>query len=180
VPISFKEVFWWSLLPLADQLQLALLLAQKCHPVWAKFKSQSQAFYKNSLAGPSIQINQNLQSKALQEAYRPHHGTGISNQELEKCYAEFVGPVLALQEGNWLTNYLVKKTFLAVYHILKALLEKENSAGTKDLLTTSVNESLDCLDMAKLYSRQEVELFPEDFKNRIPKTNLSLLSTSRR
>lgn len=155
-----QDEVWWASLDMAVQLELAVALAGKALPVWQKYSEANGLAYKNSLIGNSINISSDLLKKSLDAItessafHFPQYDKAISN-----CYNEFIAPLVALQDGHWTLAYPVKKIFLAVYNILKAIAEQEQIPVTKSLLTQSIHQSLDCLDMCKLFSREEIRSF---------------------
>lgn len=160
-----RDEVWWALLDTRVQLELAVALARKALPVWQKYSEANELVYQNSSMGPFIKIKPCLLQRSLDEIAQnsnlrfPENNKGIIN-----CYNEFVAPLIALQDGNWAVIYPVKKIFLAVYNILKAIAEQENITVMKNLFALSVNQSLDCLDMCKLYSSEEIKTFLHPYR----------------
>ena len=167
--VAAKEELWWKLLDTPDQLSLALLLTQKALPVWEKYSQANQAVYRNSSSGPFIKIASQLLQTSIEEMmagsliYFPNK----DNKKIKQCYDDFIGPLIAMQDGNWHATYPVKKVFLAVYNILKGILDQDNISALKNLLALSIGQSLDCLDISKLYSREEIESFLEVYKIKV-------------
>lgn len=160
-----QDEVWWAQLDTPVQLELAVALARKALPVWQKHGEANELVYKNSPIGSSISIKSSLLATSLDAISQassnrfPEH-----NNDINKCYNDFVAPLVALQDGHWALTYPVKKIFLSVYNILKAIAEQENILVMKNLLSLSINQSLDCLDMCKLYSREEIIAFLQSYK----------------
>ena len=156
---------WWALLDTPLQFELAMALARKALPVWQKYSGSNELFYKNSSIGPSLAIKTTLLQAsldALEEAVSIPFPR--NNKNISTCYNDFVAPLVALQDGNWVVSYPVKKIFLAVYNLVKAVAEEENITVTKNLFCVSIHQSLDCLDLSKLYSAEEIMLFLQYYK----------------
>ena len=166
---AVREEIWWNLLDTTDQLDLALSLTQKALPIWEKYTQANQTVYRNSSSGPFIKINKQLLQTSIEEIMASSliHFPNKDNKKIKKCYDDFIGPLIAMQDGNWPATYPVKKVFLSVYNILKGILEQDNIPALKSLLAVSINQSLDCLDISKLYSREEIESFLEGYKIKI-------------
>ena len=160
-----QEEVWWALLDTPIQLELAVALARKALPVWKKYGETHEPAYKNSPTGPSVRISISLLQTSLEEITKASGNRfPENNKSIMGCYNEFVAPLVALQDGNWTLTYPVKKIFLSVYNILKAIAEQENITVMKTLLSLSINQSLDCLDMCKLYSREEIKSFLHSYR----------------
>ena len=166
---ALREELWWKLLDTPDQLSLALLLTQKALPVWEKYSQANQAVYRNSSSGPFIKINSLLLQTSIEEIIAGSliHFPNKDSKKIKQCNDDFIGPLIAMQDGNWHATYPVKKVFLAVYNILKGILDQDNIPALKSLLALSINQSLDCLDVSKLYSREEIENFLELYKIKV-------------
>lgn len=166
---AVREEIWWKLLDTPDQLSLALLLTQKALPVWEKYSQANQAVYRNSSSGPFIKINSHLLQTSIEEIIAGSlvHFPNKDSKKIKQCNDDFIGPLIAMQDGNWHATYPVKKVFLAVYNILKGILDQDNIPALKSLLALSINQSLDCLDVSKLYSREEIENFLEVYKIKV-------------
>ena len=166
---ALREELWWKLLDTPDQLSLALLLTQKALPVWEKYSQANQAVYRNSSSGPFIKINSLLLQTSIEEIIAGSliHFPNKDSKKIKQCNDDFIGPLIAMQDGNWHATYPVKKVFLAVYNILKGILDQDNIPALKSLLALSINQSLDCLDVSKLYSREEIEIFLELYKIKV-------------
>jgi hypothetical protein len=167
--IDLPEDVWWKALDGIDQLHLALHLARKALPVWEKFTSAQHIIYRNSSTGPVNKIDSRLLQSAIEEMqlHSRLHFPAIDDKEINQYYNSFVNPVIALQDGAWSAPYPVKKIFLSVYNILKSILEQNSVPGSKNYLATAINQSIDCIEVSKLYSRDEIAVFLESFKNRL-------------
>ena len=155
-----QDEVWWAMLDTPLQLALALALARKALPVWQKYTETNELVYQNSSVGPRVKIRVSLLQTSLDEIARSSSlRFPENNKDIINCYNEFVAPLIALQDGNWAVTYPVKKVFLAVYNILKGIAEQENITVMKNLFSLSINQSLDCLDMCKLYSREEIKAY---------------------
>jgi hypothetical protein len=157
---------WWEKLDDLNQLYLAIILAEKALPVWQKYISTQEAIYRDGLAKPYIKIDGRMLKAALDEmnAASKKSMPPADHKGLTQCYINFIGPVVALQDANWLPPYPVKKIFLAVYYMLKQVIEKNNTTVPKNLLSLSINQSIDCMDMSRLYTKEEILLVLALFK----------------
>jgi hypothetical protein len=149
---GFDEV-WWKALVNSDQLQMALMLAQKALPVWESYVDSHDIVYQHSPSVPVSRIDHQLLAKAIDELMRQSKQIfpGSNNAKIKQYYYFFVGPVIALQDGNWMPPYPIKKIFLSVYNILKSIVEQDNVSAIEIFLAIAINQSLDCLDITKLY-----------------------------
>ena len=163
-----EEEVWWHQLELADQLDLAVELAKKALPAWEKYAAENELVYRNAGTGPFLKIDRQLLFDALRDVQQLYDsGAPNGNKLLHQYYDSFIGPLIAMQDGNWPATYQVKKVFLAVYNILKGILDQDNISALKNLLALSIGQSLDCLDISKLYSREEIESFLEVYKIKV-------------
>jgi len=167
--IDMPEDVWWKVLNDIDQLHLALHLARKALPVWEKYTAAQQIIYRNSSTGPVNKIDNRLLQSAIEEIqlHSLLQFPAIDDKEINHYYNSFVNPVIALQDGAWSAPYPVKKIFLAVYNILKSVLEQNSVPGFKSYLATAINQLIDCMEVSKLYSRNEIAVFLESFKSRL-------------
>jgi len=167
--INLLQDEWWKALDDVDQLHLALSLARKALPVWERFTQTQEIVYRNSSTGPFNKIESQLLYVAIEEMQlRSQLQYPTSDQKkINQCYYNFVGPVLALQDGAWTAPYPVKRIFLSVYNILKSIMEKNSVPGFQNYLAAAINQSIDCLDVSKLYSRNEIAVFLAAYKSRL-------------
>ena len=167
--INLLQDEWWKALDDVDQLHLALSLARKALPVWERFTQTQEIVYRNSSTGPFNKIESELLYVAIEEMQlRSQLQYPTSDQKkINQCYYNFVGPVLALQDGAWTAPYPVKKIFLSVYNILKSILEKNSVPGFQNYLAAAINQSIDCMEVSKLYSRNEITIFLAAYKSRL-------------
>jgi hypothetical protein len=161
--------FWWSKLPILEQLDLALALCEITFPVWERYANGKEVFYQNAVTTKQNKINSKILHSAIEEI------TSLSqtqfptkdNEKVKQYYGSFVNIVLAMQDAVWLPPYPVKKIFLAVYNILKSIVEQANFASATTFLCLAINHALDCIDITKIYSRLETDEFLEGYKNKI-------------
>ena len=167
--IEAPASIWWNELGTLSQLHLALMLIQKALPVWNKYTGANNAVYKDSPAMPFNKIDKKLLQISFDEitASSLLSLPDCNNKIIYQCYFNFVGPVIALQDGTWLPPYPVKKLFLAVYNILKCIIEQKSSSGTAHLLAIAINQALDCMYMSRLYSSEEIVSFLAVCKNKL-------------
>ncbi|RYY68201.1 MAG: hypothetical protein EOO13_12955 [Chitinophagaceae bacterium] len=159
------ENVWWARLDTMLQLELALALARKALPVWQLYAEVHGLHYRNSPNGPLVKVRPALLQNSINAVDLPANLRFPENTSaITNCYNEFVSPLVALQDGNWALTYPVKKIFLSVYNILKAVVEQDQLPVVKSLLSLSINQSLDCLDMCKLYSVEEIKAFIASYK----------------
>ncbi|MEJ7586790.1 MAG: hypothetical protein WKI04_04435 [Ferruginibacter sp.] len=126
------------------------------------------ASYRDSSAAPLNKIDNNLLRMAIIEITlhsREHFPPG-DNKTINQCYNDFVEHIVAVHDGVWIPPYPVKKIFLAVYYMLKSIVEQRNIPVTENYLATSINQSLDCMDMTRLYNSEEIADFLELYKNK--------------
>ena len=167
--INLLQDEWWKALDDVDQLHLALSLARKALPVWERFTQTQEIVYRNSSTGPFNKIESQLLYVAIEEMQLRSllQYPSSDQKKINQCYYNFVGPVLALQDGAWTAPYPVKRIFLSVYNILKSIMEKNSVPGFQNYLAAAINQSIDCLDVSKLYSRNEIAVFLAAYKSRL-------------
>ncbi|MEO6229903.1 MAG: hypothetical protein ABJB11_12120 [Ferruginibacter sp.] len=166
--IAIEEDYqWWHNLDNNRQLQLALMLAEKVLPVWETYASTNELTYQESIAKPVIKIEPYLLQAAIESINMGSRQDlpGAENRAIKKCYAAFIGPVVALQDGTWFPPYPAKKAFLAVYNIVKCVVEPNESTDASHCLVTSITLSLDCMDMNKLYSKEEIRQLLNEYRS---------------
>lgn len=166
--MMFTDVRWNKLNEM-QQLQLALALCQKALPVWEKYTAAKEVAYRSSTTGPLNKIDNKILGTAIDEIVlsSQFQFPDKDNKKIINCYSHFVSGVLAMQDGIWSPSYPVKKIFLAVYSILKSIVEQNNYCGTATILSAAINQALDCIDIAKLYTHHEIDCFLEVYKNKI-------------
>ena len=166
--IMFTDV-WWNKLNEMQQLQLALALCQKALPVWEKYTAVKEVIYRSSATGPANKIDNKILHIAIDEIIQSSQlqFPDKHNKKLNHYYDNFISSVLAMQDGFWLPPYPVRKIFLAVYSILKSIVEQNNYSDTVTILSGAINQALDCMDITKLYTRKEIDSFLEIYKNKL-------------
>ena len=166
--VMFTNV-WWHKLPAMQQLQLALALCQKALPVWEKYTAVNEVTYRTSATGRVNKIDHKILQTAINEITQSSQFKfpDKDNKRINNCHDNFISTVLAMQDGVWLPPYPVKKIFMAVYSILKSIVEQNNSSGTITILSVAINQALDCIDITKHYSRTEIDSFLENYKNEL-------------
>ncbi|MEO5888598.1 MAG: hypothetical protein ABIQ31_00035 [Ferruginibacter sp.] len=149
---------WWIKLNKVNQLELALLLAGMALPAWEKYTSSDPASYQDTSSMLPTVIDKNLLAVSLKEIKAVASlAAGSNYQQINKCYNQFIGPVIALQDGNWAPPYAVKKIFLSCYIILKGIAENNKANYNENFFAVAIDHSLDCIDIAKLYTNMQVE-----------------------
>lgn len=152
------ETAWWKKLNKVKQLELALFLANITLPVWEKYASSDTAFYKDTTSLLSTAIDKNLLSASLKEIREiTPLLPGSDYKKINDCYNLFIGPVIALQDGDWLPPYAVKKIFLSFYNILKGVAETDTNNYNENFFVVAIDHLLDCIDIAKLYTSDQVK-----------------------
>lgn len=168
LPNLLEEERWWHQINVEDQLDLAVQLAKKALPIWEKYAAANDMVYRNTGTGPFIRIDQMLLVNVLQDIQKLYQSQDANRSKLLHQYHDnFVGPVIAMHDGDWPATYPVKKIFLAVYNIIKSTLEQNNVGNTKNLLSVSINQSLDCLDISGAHNKFDTIEFLAAFKNKI-------------
>lgn len=146
-----KQSHWWNALTKQEQRELALTLTQMALPVWNKYTASINPSYKDSTSVALKFIDKNLLDLSLQS---------IQNQSVsaqaDAYYLQFIGPVVALQDGDWLPAFPVKKIFLSCYNLLKGSIDS-NKADAGNYFSLSIEYALDCIDKTKLYSKDELD-----------------------
>jgi hypothetical protein len=168
LPGILDEETWWNKIGVEDKLDLAIQLARKALPIWEKFTAANGMVYRSTGAGPYLTIDHNLLFNVLQDIQTVYYSQETNRIKLlHQYYDSFLGPVIAMHDGDWPANYPVKKIFLAVYNIVKSTLEQSNPGNTKSLLSVSINQSLDCLDISGVYSKPEILEFLAAYKKKL-------------
>ena len=166
VPGLLEEEPWWHQIDAASQLALAVQLTKKSLPIWERYAAGKDMVYRNAGSGPFIKLDQQLLVNVLQDIQQLYHCEDVNKRKLlHQYYDSFVGPVIAMHDGDWPAPYPVKKLFLAVYNIIKSALEKNNQGTSKSLLAVAINQSLDCLDISGIHSKQDILEFLTAYKN---------------
>jgi hypothetical protein len=160
---------WWSKLTTIQQLQLALDLCQKALPVWEKYTGAKEMVYHSSTTSAVNKIDHKILHKAIEEIKQASQFQfpDKSNKKINNGYSDFVYAVIAMQDGFWLPSYPAKKIFMAVYNILKSIVEQNNASGIATNLSVAINLALDCIDITKLYTHQEIDSFFAIYKNKL-------------
>lgn len=144
-----------------QQFQLALLLTEKALPVWKRYTYSPEFLHYATFADSQSKIESNLLQKSIEEI-KLISNTKLAdseNKNIKELYNDFVNPVIALQDGIWITPYPVKKIFLSVYYLLKSIVEKNNSGDEENFLSIAISCAIECLELSKLYSSDEVTSF---------------------
>ncbi len=171
IPVAdmiFTNVWWYKLSTL-QQLQLALAVSQKALPVWEKYTAVKDVTYRTSATGTVNKIDHKILQTAIDEIIQSSQFQfpDKDNKRINNCYNSFISTVLAMQDGVWQPPYPVKKIFMAVYSILKSIVEQNNYSDTATILSVAINQALDCIDITKLYIRMEIDSFLEEYKNKL-------------
>lgn len=163
-----EENVWWHQLAVDDQLDLAVQLAKMALPTWEKYVAENEMIYRHAGTGPFVKIDKELLKNVLEDVQEIHH-SDASNKSilLHQYYDCFVGPVIAMHDGDWRATYPVKKIFLAVYNLLKSTLEEANASNSKNLLSVAINQLLDCLDISGAHSKQDIIEFLAAYKTKM-------------
>ncbi len=163
-----EESVWWHQLDVDDQLDLAVQLAKMALPTWEKYVTENEMVYRHAGTGPFIKIEKDILQNVLQDVQALHY-SDASNKSLllHQYYDTFVGPVIAMHDGDWRATYPVKKIFQAVYNLLKSTLEEGNIGNSKNLLSVAINQLLDCLDIAGAQSKAEIMDFLAAYKTKM-------------
>ncbi len=159
---------WWSKLPILDKLYLAIALCEIALPVWEKYTGYKEVAYQNSATGKLNKIDNKILQTAMEEImlFAKSQFPNNDNKKISHCYSNFISIVLALQDAVWQPPYAVKKIFMAVYNILKSIVEQNDNANTNPFLSQAISQALDCIDITKSYSRLEIDEFLEGYKNK--------------
>ncbi len=161
-----EENMWWQQLAVEDHLDLAVQLARMALPTWEKYAAENEILYRHAGTGPYIKIDKEILCDVLQDVQAIHFSDAANKRKiLHQYYDRFVGPVIAMHDGDWPATYPVKKIFLAVYNIIKSTLEDGSTGNAKHLLSISINCSLECLDVSGGYSKSDTIQLMEVFKN---------------
>lgn len=163
------EYKWWRALDNLDQLHLALTLIQKALPVWENYSNTQEIIYKITTRESVTIIEIRLLQKAIDEIILQSQMLlpAFDNKKINQYYCHFVGHVIALQDGNWTPPYQIKKIFLSVYNVLKSIVEQNNPSSLETYLAISINQSLDCMDISKLYTPKEITDILKVYKNKL-------------
>ncbi len=148
---------------IAQQLHFALLLTEKALPVWKKYIYSPEFLHYATFADAQNKIESSLLQKSIEEIKLISNTklAGSENKNIIQLYNDFVNPVIALQDGIWITPYPVKKIFLSVYYLLKSIVEKTSSNDKETFLSTAISYAIECLELSKLYSSDEITSFLE-------------------
>ena len=166
----------WDNLNNLSKLQFAILLIEKSLPVWEKFTGDQDVIYRDVATITPGRIDNKLLQLSVAEMHHSslHDFPAFDNKKINHYFNEFVGPVIALQDGKWLPPYPVKKIFLAAYFTLKSILEQTNLSSLEFLLSTAITEALDCIAMSKLYNSEELlEILNAGADNFLPLHSIS-------
>jgi len=138
-------------------LRLALHLAEKALPVWARYARKRVAYHAVSV-GPVTIVETDLLQKTLQEInYHVHRNfVGADLTKIREYHNLFVGPVLALKDGIWVCAHPVKKVFMSVYHISRSIVEQNIGAAPEHFLPEAITLALESLELSGLYTRKEI------------------------
>ena len=165
---SSVEDGWWKGLSNLDQLRLTLMLGEKALPVWEKYALENDTCYRDAVSKPYNKIDRQLLQVAITEMQINSHCSipAGDSKAINECYFNFVGPVIAMHDGAWTPPYPVKKIFLGVYYMLKSIVEQDKIPGGSNGFATAINQLVDCLNMSKLYSTEEIALLLEARKTK--------------
>ncbi|RYY59390.1 MAG: hypothetical protein EOO05_13400 [Chitinophagaceae bacterium] len=158
-PSEKEPVFsWWEQLPSDLQFDLAIFLAGYTLEVWNKYTDGHALTWRNSTSSPWVRLDPFLLTRTLQSLRVAVNGhERRAGQSIRALMEEFIDPVVALQDGTWSTDYPVKKCLLAIYNLLKSVIEKDEATADHGLYSLSIGQLLDCLDLSGLYSADEIE-----------------------
>ena len=152
----------WKVLSTLQQLQLALVLAQKAMPVWTSYATSNQLHYNHAGLVAPVKFDSFLLPTIIDAiTIESHISFPVSDKRINQYYSVFIGPVIAIQDGIWTPPYPVKKIFLGVYNILKSIEEQRDYISENIYLDTAITQFLDCLDLSKFLSNRETAILLE-------------------
>lgn len=148
----------WQKLDKTAQIKLAVLLIEKCMVVWEKYTTNQDIIYRDQAVIATCRIDCNLLlSTIIEIGVNVTTSTVVDNQKkLAQFYVEFIGPVIAIQDGIWNPPYPVKKVFFAAYYILKSFIESSDITTSAFYLSGAIQEAIDCILLTKLCSNEEI------------------------
>jgi hypothetical protein len=138
-----------------ELLTLALRLCDKAYPIWSDYCKTSNLTYRDTVVGMSHTIEERLLSDALSLSHPLQTATGSFSKEQAILMEEFLEPITALEDDDWLLPRPVERVFFAVYNLLYGFKEKKNSFDEL-IHYLSVNQAVEALYTSEILTVDQI------------------------
>ncbi len=154
-----------------QQWQIAWQMARAALPIWEAYTREGRLGYVDSVVGMVHQVAPDLLSRALAAAKvlvdTPDldslpHATG----RMHALQAEFLDPIVALQDADWELPAPVQLVFYAVSNLVDALAGQAETVFSESTRYVVVNQAVDALQQAELMHEGEIRAILYQFGER--------------
>ena len=164
-PVDFPATKgWWLHLPDKEQCRLAFDAAQWCLPIWKKYPGYDGSSGSPDEETPLIGYHQLLVIIAQLTSSAKPERLSMDEAAIRTCYIQLLVPMVALQDGTWRIPYPLKKSFLSVFTLAEAMLTMCEAPDEQVNFYQSIRHSIDCLELANLYTQPGIESLLEPYR----------------
>ena len=157
---------WIMKLDVNMQSRLAIKLVNIVMSEYDNLAGNNALEYNDSISGKYFEIAGFLHNAILEIKNNASiivlHDS-IKYSHIKKCLDEFVPMVIAMNDGEWVVPYLIKKIILAVFNIIMGL-EHINLQSKKDYFSKSISLSIELIESRRLLSMNRMHLLLEEYK----------------
>lgn len=158
-------------LPSAQQWVIAYQMARAALPIWEAFAVDGELHYIDSVVGMSHTVAPDLLARALAAAEELVHMPerdmrAHAGGRMKEFQAEFLDPIVALQDMDWELPSPVQRCFYAVSNLVEVLSGQERSTFGEAMRYVVVNQALDAIHQARLLSDAEIHAILYQFGER--------------
>ena len=158
-PIIFHPDNWIIRLDEYVQLALATKLIHIIMQEWDTYCTHNDLVYLDTMSGRHNRINGDFLQNALHEIKTNASiivlPDNIKYGHIKKCLDEFIPPVIAMTDGEWVVPYFIKKIILSVFNILKGL-EHNNRLNKTDYFSKSISLSIEVIEARHLCAMNDL------------------------
>lgn len=141
------------------KFRLAIELSKKALPIWDNFAKKGELSYRDSVVGLEHTVDKNFLKDAIEAAEQKlNQDKSLAGMEDKAIIInkQFIEPIVALQDSDWDLPDEALKTFYAVYNLIEAINEKEETVFSDSTIFVSINQSVDALDSTRTLSTNEI------------------------
>jgi len=148
------------------QYLLAIELAENVLSVWHEYANNNELEYTDRVVGLKHYIKKDILSRALETLKKEVYNPKSQNTYIYKLMEEFLEPITAIQDDDWVLPYTVGKTFHAFWNLLCTFNENKDKTSNfgESLIYVSINQLIDALYTDKILSEEEIKFIQRKYK----------------
>jgi hypothetical protein len=158
-------------LPSAQQWRIAWQMAAAALPIWEHYARTAKLQYFDGVVGMSHTVAPDLLARAVAEVGQliqkpafeevPH-----ASGRLRGLQAEFLDPIVALQDMDWELPRAVQCCFYAVSNLVDAAAGEARSPFGESMRYVVVNQAIDAIEQAATLTETEIRAILYQFGER--------------